>query len=72
MDIKLRAAAGLGNRETAGLLVEGFRQSLEGQDGFAKDAVALMQVVTKRLGQVGPLNVELRLRAFDALRGFEP
>ena len=72
MDVELRAAAGLGDGEAAGLLVKRFRQGLEGQNCLAKDRVALVEIVAQRLGQVGALDVELRLGALDALGGFEP
>jgi len=31
-----------------------------------------MEIIAERFGQIGSLNVELSLRALDALRGFEP
>ena len=68
----LRAAAGLGDGEAAGLLVKRFRQGLEGQNSLAKGRVAFVEIIAQRLGQIGALDVELRLGALDALGGFEP
>jgi hypothetical protein len=61
MDLELGTTAGLGNRKASGLLVEGFRQRLEGKNGIANDVTTLMDVVAQRLRQVRALDVELGL-----------
>ena len=71
MDVELRPTACLGDGEASGFLVEGFRQVLESQDRLAQDVVALVQVVPKRLGQIGPLNVQFGLGTLDTLCSLE-